>query len=148
MLGVRLPPDLPLFMAYLSIFDVDRWVIHRWDMSKLQKKKPQNEKRKRVAETDEETGLTLRSTIAGKPVQSSSVHRSEKPVGQLGMGNFFVRTAEFFREVSVELKKVVWPTRKQTTGTTVVVIVFVFIVAVFLGVFDYSLSKLVQVVLT
>jgi preprotein translocase subunit SecE len=46
------------------------------------------------------------------------------------------------------LKKVVWPTRKQTTGTTVVVVVFVFIVAVFLGIFDYSLSKLVQVILT
>ncbi|NDY72318.1 preprotein translocase subunit SecE [Desulfobacter hydrogenophilus] len=83
-------------------------------------------------------------------MQPSSVSgpRLEKPVGQPGLGNFFTRTVEFFREVKVELKKVVWPTRKQTTGTTVVVIIFVFIVAVFLGVFDYSLSKLVQVVLT
>ncbi|MDX9964878.1 preprotein translocase subunit SecE [Desulfobacter postgatei] len=81
-------------------------------------------------------------------MQPSSAARPEKPVGQAGVDNLFARTAEFFREVKVELKKVVWPTRKQTTGTTVVVIVFVFIVAVFLGVFDYSLSKLVQVVLT
>ncbi len=62
--------------------------------------------------------------------------------------NVFNRAAEFIREVKVELKKVVWPTRKQTTGTTVVVILFVFVVAAFLGLFDFGLSKLVQVVLT
>jgi preprotein translocase subunit SecE len=117
-------------------------------MSRLQKKKPQSEKRKKVADADRETGDAVKSTVAGKPVHSSSVSKSEKPVGQPGGSSFIVRAAEFFREVKVELKKVVWPTRKQTTGTTVVVIIFVFIVAVFLGVFDYSLSKLVQVVLT
>ncbi|WP_020589520.1 preprotein translocase subunit SecE [Desulfobacter curvatus] len=118
-------------------------------MSRLQKKKPQSEKRKRVAETDSGSGAAVKSTVAGKPLQSSPVSKSEKSVAQPGVGNnFFTRTTEFFREVKVELKKVVWPTRKQTTGTTVVVIVFVFIVAVFLGIFDYSLSKLVQVVLT
>lgn len=117
-------------------------------MSRLQKKKPQSEKRKRVAETDGETGVAVKSMAPGKPMQPLSAARSEKPVGKPGVDNLFVRTAEFFREVKVELKKVVWPTRKQTTGTTVVVIIFVFIVAVFLGVFDYSLSKLVQVVLT
>lgn len=117
-------------------------------MSRLQKKKPQGEKRKKVAGVERETGAAVKSTVAGKPVQSSSVPKTEKPVGQPGGGSFFIKAAEFFREVKVELKKVVWPTRKQTTGTTVVVIIFVFIVAVFLGVFDYSLSKLVQVVLT
>ena len=113
-------------------------------MSRLQKKRPQSEKRKRV-ETDDETGVAVKSTLAGASVSSSS---AEKAVGQPGADNFFTRTAEFFREVKVELKKVVWPTRKQTTGTTVVVIIFVFVVAVFLGVFDYSLSTLVQAVLT
>ncbi len=117
-------------------------------MSRLQKKKPQGEKRKRVAGSDGDTGSAVRSTTAGKPVQSLSAATVEKPVGSPGGGNFIAKASEFFREVKVELKKVVWPTRKQTTGTTVVVIIFVFVVAVFLGVFDYSLSKLVQVVLT
>jgi len=120
-------------------------------MSRLQKKKPQSEKRKKVAGIENETGAAVRSTVAGKPMCSSSfsnVSKSEKPVGYTGGGGFIAKAVEFFREVKVELKKVVWPTRKQTTGTTVVVIIFVFIVAVFLGVFDYSLSKLVQVVLT
>lgn len=117
-------------------------------MSRLQKKRPQSEKRKRVVEADGETGVAVKSTTAGKPVQTTSAGMPEKPVGQPGTGTLFTKTAEFLREVKVELKKVVWPTRKQTTGTTVVVVIFVFIVAVFLGVFDYSLAKLVQVVLT
>lgn len=117
-------------------------------MSRLQKKRPQSEKRKRVAETDGETHVAVKSTVAGKPVQAPSAAMSEKSVGQPGAGNLFAKTAEFLREVKVELKKVVWPTRKQTTGTTVVVVIFVFIVAVFLGIFDYSLSALVQAVLT
>jgi len=117
-------------------------------MSRLQKKKPQSEKRKRVVDAGDETGVAVKSTAAAKPVVPSSAARSEKTAGQPGADNFFTRTAEFFREVKLELKKVVWPTRKQTTGTTVVVVVFVFIVAVFLGIFDYSLTRLVQAVLT
>ena len=58
------------------------------------------------------------------------------------------RAVEFLKEVQIELKKVTWPTKKQTSGTTIVVVIFVFVVAAFLGLFDLGLSKLVQVVLT
>ena len=44
-------------------------------------------------------------------------------------------------EVIVELKKVTWPTAQETRGATVVVIVTVFIMAVFLGVFDLFWSS-------
>ena len=50
---------------------------------------------------------------------------------------------EFFREVSVELKKVSWPTRQQTMNATVVVIVVSFIVAFFLGIVDVVLARVV-----
>ena len=52
---------------------------------------------------------------------------------------------QFLREVKVELKKVTWPTRKQTIGSTVVVIVLVMIISLFLGVVDIGLSSLVRV---
>jgi len=82
-------------------------------MSRLQKKKPQSEKRKRVVETtDDETGVAVKSTVERKPGRSVSDGRPEKP-GQLKADNIFVRTTEFFREVKVELKKVVWPTRNK-----------------------------------
>lgn len=55
----------------------------------------------------------------------------------------FEKIKSFFKEVSVELKKVSWPTREQTMSATVVVIVVTFIVAVFLGFVDIFLAKLV-----
>jgi len=50
---------------------------------------------------------------------------------------------DFFQEVSVELKKVSWPTRQQTVNATVVVIVVSFIVAFFLGMVDIVLARIV-----
>ncbi|MCK4468788.1 MAG: preprotein translocase subunit SecE [Desulfobacterales bacterium] len=52
---------------------------------------------------------------------------------------------QFLKEVKVELKKVTWPTRKQTLGSTIVVIILVMIIALFLGIVDIGLSSLVRV---
>ncbi|MBC2703684.1 MAG: preprotein translocase subunit SecE [Desulfobacula sp.] len=123
-------------------------------MSRLQKKKPVSEKKKQgaVAEdkTDSSAGSSGFSSSKSAIVASSLKAKSEKSLTDTKAGepNFFKKAMDFFREVKMELKKVTWPTRKQTTGTTIVVIIFVFVVAVFLGLFDLGLSKLVQVVLT
>ena len=53
----------------------------------------------------------------------------------------------FFREVSVELKKVSWPTRQQTVSATVVVIVLTTIVAFFLGIVDIILVRLIGTIM-
>ena len=50
---------------------------------------------------------------------------------------------EFFKEVSVELKKVSWPTRQQTMNATLVVIAVSFVVAFFLGIVDIVLARVV-----
>ena len=47
---------------------------------------------------------------------------------------------QFFREVRVEIKKVTWPTRKETMASTVVVLVTTFIIGAFLGIVDFLLS--------
>jgi len=57
------------------------------------------------------------------------------------------KTQEFFREVSVELKKVSWPTRQQTMNATVVVITVAFIVAFFLGIVDIVLARIVGAIM-
>ena len=61
--------------------------------------------------------------------------------------NFFHLSIQFLREVKIELKKVTWPTRKQTIGSTVVVVVLVLIISLFLGVVDIGLSNLIRAVL-
>ncbi len=48
--------------------------------------------------------------------------------------------AQFTRESIEEAKKVVWPTRKETMQSTGVIFVFVFIMALFLWVIDWSLT--------
>lgn len=60
---------------------------------------------------------------------------------------FWGKTKQFLAGSLVELKKVVWPTPKQTLASTSVVIIVVIIVSVFLGIVDFGLSKVVKLVL-
>ena len=50
----------------------------------------------------------------------------------------------FLAEVKAEVKKVTWPTRTEALGGTAVVVVVVFLMALFLGIVDAILSKIVQ----
>ena len=47
----------------------------------------------------------------------------------------------------MELKKVTWPSRKETIASTSVVLVTVFLVAFFLGIVDLGLSRLIKIFL-
>jgi preprotein translocase subunit SecE len=52
------------------------------------------------------------------------------------------KLTEFFQEVKLELKKVVFPTKKEVIGSTWVVITTVLICAFFLGLVDIGLGKM------
>ena len=54
----------------------------------------------------------------------------------------FKKLIRFLREVKLELKKVSWPSRKEVSGSTGVVIVNVIIVAVYLGILDTILQQI------
>ncbi len=58
------------------------------------------------------------------------------------------KAVAFLHEVKGEVKKVVWPTRREAMGGTAVVLVVVFLVALFLGIVDSILSKIVQGMIT
>jgi preprotein translocase subunit SecE len=58
----------------------------------------------------------------------------------------FRHTAEFFEESWQELKKVHWPSRKETYAATAVVIVVVVLVSVYLAVVDLALTKVIQAI--
>jgi len=53
----------------------------------------------------------------------------------------------FLGEVVTELKLVTWPNRKETLGTTGVTLILVIVIAIYLGLVDYALSHLVQVLI-
>jgi preprotein translocase subunit SecE len=49
---------------------------------------------------------------------------------------------QFFREVWVELGKVVWPSRQEALKITGIVVFFSLLVAAFLGAVDLGLARL------
>ncbi len=57
------------------------------------------------------------------------------------------KVKEFFREVKIELKKVVFPAKDELIGSTWVVIITVIVISLFLGMVDLVLSKLVGIAL-
>ncbi len=61
--------------------------------------------------------------------------------------NVVNRCMQFLREVKVEFKKVTWPSRAQTAGSTVIVIILVIFVSFYLGLVDLILSNLIRLVL-
>jgi preprotein translocase subunit SecE len=60
---------------------------------------------------------------------------------------FWQKAKQFFREVRVELKKVTWPSRKETIASTSVVLITVILVSFFLGIVDLGLSRLIKIFL-
>lgn len=70
--------------------------------------------------------------------------KSAKKSVEVKKDNFFVRAATFLREVKQELQKVVWPTRKETIASTVVVLVVVLVASLYLGLADFILSSLLN----
>jgi len=54
---------------------------------------------------------------------------------------------EYFREVFLETKKVTWPSKKDTIKGTYIVLITVVIAAIFLGIVDVGLAKIIQALL-
>ena len=52
----------------------------------------------------------------------------------------YAKAVQFLHDVRSELRKVTFPTRKETLASTTVVIVVVFILAMYLGIVDIVLS--------
>jgi preprotein translocase subunit SecE len=68
---------------------------------------------------------------------SESVETTEEKLG------LFARVGLFYRQILSELKKVVWPTRKQLSTYTAVVLVFVTFIIAVVSLFDLVLTKIV-----
>jgi len=65
---------------------------------------------------------------------------TEQVAEKLGL---FARVGLFYRQIISELSKVVWPTRKQLSTYTAVVMVFVTFIITVVSLFDLVITKLV-----
>jgi preprotein translocase subunit SecE len=58
----------------------------------------------------------------------------------------FGKPSQFIREVRAELTKVAWSTRQEVLAATGVVIATTFVMAIFIGILDLFLSKLLSAI--
>ncbi len=125
-------------------------------MGRLQRKKPASKKKDKKKNIDVATASQPKGNVAmekaalvvgsSKPVKRKQTLPQKKASSWTKQDkNYLNKALQFLREVKVELKKVTWPTRKQTLGSTLVVIILVMIIALFLGIVDIGLSSLVRV---
>lgn len=66
--------------------------------------------------------------------------------GKRGKKGPFGRLALFYRQIIAELRKVVWPTRKQLSTYTTVVIVFVVVMIGLVTVIDFGFQRVIKYV--
>jgi preprotein translocase subunit SecE len=120
-------------------------------MGRILKKKDPLKKKAQRATTGGNGGEDLKSGGDAAAIKAAPVVRKsagpDKPKAATTEPNFMQKSGQFLREVKIELKKVTWPTRKQTMGSTVVVVLLVMIFSLFLGFVDLGLSSLIRVVL-
>ena len=75
-----------------------------------------------------------------RPAKAKPSWRSKLP----SLGGYITTVRQFVVEAWQELKKVTWPGRRETLGTTAVVLLLVVIISIFLGLVDLGLSRLVS----
>ena len=74
---------------------------------------------------------------------SGSSGPEKKPGKSKDKRGLFARISLFIREVIAELRKVIWPTRKELITYTWVVIVFVTVFTLIVAVYDLVFTRLV-----
>ena len=62
--------------------------------------------------------------------------------------SFFTRAAKWLKDMKSELKKVQWPTRKQTINNTLIVIACVLVVGLFIWVFDFVATNAIDLLIS
>ena len=75
---------------------------------------------------------------------SSKADKAKKDKKSEKKPGVFARIGRWFHELKVELKKVVWPTRKQTINNTLIVIACVVFVGIFIWIFDLGGNLIVE----
>ena len=82
--------------------------------------------------------------VKAAPLIQKKAVQAKKEKGESAFSRMFNRTGQFLRDAKTELKKVKWPTRKELLASTAVVIVLTILIAIFLGLVDFGLIKIIK----
>ena len=90
-----------------------------------------------MAENEKMEQTQAASEKASKAQKDKKSEKKSKP-------GTFDRIGRWLRELKSELKKVQWPSKKQTMNNTVIVIACVLVVGVFIWLFDFVAGGLIN----
>jgi preprotein translocase subunit SecE len=91
-----------------------------------------------MSESQGSTATPERPDSGGSKAAKKSGRKGGKPLP--------ARIALFYRQVIAELRKVIWPTRRELITYTSVVLVFVIVIMAYVGVLDLAFGRLVLAV--
>jgi preprotein translocase subunit SecE len=91
-----------------------------------------------ATDADEPVSRGGTATRARAKAESAGDKKTRKDTERVGI---FARIGRFFREVVAELRKVIWPTRKELLTYTAVVVTFVTVVLTIVAGLDFAFAK-------
>ncbi|KIU18362.1 preprotein translocase subunit SecE [Mycolicibacterium llatzerense] len=112
--------------------------------------RPTGKRARRAVEVDESESDTVEADSDAEDSAADADKKSkkrDKPKKAAKTGdsrNPFVYVWNFLKQVVAELRKVIWPNRKQMIGYTTVVLVFLVFMVALIGGVDFGLAKLVM----
>jgi preprotein translocase subunit SecE len=117
-------------------------------MGRIQRKKTSGRPKVKTEKSQTASESQNGNRAPAKSMSTAAASRQTAKVPVKYPGKKYVDASiQFLREVRVELRKVTWPSRKQTIGSTVVVIVLVLLISAFLGLVDMGLQGVINVVI-
>ena len=97
-----------------------------------------------MSENEKREQATASEAATDKPAKAEKKKEAKKKDAKPG---FFARAGKWFKEMKSELKKVVWPTGKQTMNNTVIVIVCCIVVGLCIWLFVWLASSVISALL-
>ncbi|MCI8478848.1 MAG: preprotein translocase subunit SecE [Oscillospiraceae bacterium] len=100
----------------------------------------ENEKLGQAAGQVPDTSKTPEKPAKADKAKKDKADKKSKP-------GFFARIGKWFKEMKSELKKVQWPTTKQTVNNTIIVIVCCIVVGICIWLFDWLAQAIISALL-
>ena len=94
-----------------------------------------------IEKMEQGQGSASASEKADKAKKDKKPEKQKKP-------SIFARIGKWLKDMKSELKKVQWPTRKQTVNNTLIVIACVVVVGIFIWIFDFIANSAIDLLLT
>ena len=88
--------------------------------------------------------------LTKKPGKSQIVKLKPKKSKRFALpavGKYWNQAVQFVKEAWIELKKVAWPSQKETFGATAVVLALVMLVSLYLGLVDMALTRVMKIII-